>query len=43
MVNGTWLAAITAVEDEQVVIETKCRVHRIPWLIVEQARLKVEF
>ena len=34
---------ITAVEDEQVVIETKCRVHRIPWLIVEQARLKVEF
>lgn len=33
---------ITAVEDEQVVIETKCRIHRIPWLVVVRARLEIE-
>ena len=34
---------ITAVEDEQVVIETEGQVHRVPWPLVARARLEVEF
>jgi len=34
---------IAGVEDNQVVVDTGQRVHRVPWSVVSRARLEVEF